>query len=242
MIARDLLEHPAFSALRAARDALRGLPRRALHADWRDALRAELTLLPRAAKDTLPWLLRTRFGTVRTLLDVVLMHASEAPHDVAFMMDDERMTWRDLAQRTAQVARVLRDEGVRQGDVVALLGQNSPTYLALLFGISRAGGTAALINNHLEGAPLAHALRSSSARVLLVEEASRESVGEQAANLRAGTSTPASTRPPATAHRPSRPPKTRTSSTSTPRARRACPSPAGSVTSARSWPARASAA
>jgi len=183
VIGRNLLEHPALSTLRAARDALLSLPRRALDADWRDALRAELTLLPRAAKDTLPWLLRTRFGTVRTLLDVVLMHASEAPHDVAFMMDDERMTWRDLAERTTQVAQVLREEGVRRGDVVALLGHNSPTYLALLFGITRAGATAALINNHLEGAPLAHALGSSSARVLLVEEASRESVAEHATEL-----------------------------------------------------------
>jgi len=183
VIGRDLLEHPALSALRATRDAVRGLPRRALDADWRHALRAELGLLRDGARGTLPWLLRTRLGTVKTLLDVALMHASEAPHDTAFLMDDERMTWRDLAERTSQVAHVLREEGVRRGDVVALMGQNSPTYLALLFGITRAGATAALINNHLVGAPLAHALASSGASVLLLEDSCRQGVEEQTGDL-----------------------------------------------------------
>ena len=176
VIGRTLREHPALSALYATRDALRSLPRRARNADWRESILAELALLPRGAQGVLPWLLRTRLGTVKTLLDVTLMHATEAPDEFAFLMDDERMSWRDLAERTAQVAHVLREEGVRRGDVVALLGQNSPTYLALLFGITRAGATAALINNHLEGAPLAHALKSSGARVLLLERSCQDGV------------------------------------------------------------------
>jgi fatty-acyl-CoA synthase len=148
---------------------LSGALRRFRDPQWREAVRAELHMLPIAARKTLPWLVRARDDRDESLLGVALANAAEAPDDLAFEMHDERLTWAGLAELTSRVAHVLHGAGVQPGETVALLGANSPLYVAATLGISRVGGTAALINNHLEGQPLSHALRASKARVVFVE-------------------------------------------------------------------------
>ncbi|MFW6051595.1 MAG: AMP-binding protein [Myxococcota bacterium] len=137
--------------------------------EWWDAVRAELEMMPKATRHTLPWLLRAREGRDESLLAVALHNAEEAPHELAFEMHDTRMTWLDLAEATSRIAYVLARAGVRKGDSVALVGANSPLYVAATLGISRLGATAALINHHLEGNPLSHAIKASKARVALAE-------------------------------------------------------------------------
>ena len=84
-------------------------------------------------------------------------------------MGDEQLTWAEVDERVSRIAAVLAEDGVGRGDVVVLLGDNSPSYLCVLFGISRLGATASLINNHLEGSPLEHAIVSSRSKLALVQ-------------------------------------------------------------------------
>jgi fatty-acyl-CoA synthase len=104
-----------------------------------------------------------------SLLKVILDNAKTDPFGLAFEMGDERYTWGALDDKTSQVAHVLAAAGVKKGDVVALIGTNSPLYLATLFGVNRLGATAALVNSNLEGQPLSHAVKASGARVAIVE-------------------------------------------------------------------------
>ena len=83
-------------------------------------------------------------------------------------MDDEHLTWSELATTTSQVAHLLASGGVKRGDVVALLAENSPFYIAAILGVSRVGATAALVNTNLRGRPLSHAIEVSKAKVVLV--------------------------------------------------------------------------
>ena len=135
---------------------------------WRSSVAAELCLGPRALRHTAPWLVRTGLKQVDSLLQVVVRNAEAAPHDLAFEMDDEHLTWSELEATTSRVAHVLAAAGVKQGDVVVLLCENSPFYIASVLGISRVGATAALINTHLRGRPLSHAVEVSTAKVVLV--------------------------------------------------------------------------
>lgn len=132
-------------------------------------MRATLGLLPIAARRTLPWLLKARGDRDECLMAVVQRNAREAPEELAFEMHDERLTWAALDDTTSRVAHVLAGLGVGEGDTVALLGANSPRYVAYTLGISRVGATTALINNHLEGHPLSHAVSASKAKVAIVE-------------------------------------------------------------------------
>ncbi len=140
---------------------------------YRRALKAELGHLPDATR-TLPWLLRAQRGG--SVLEAALRNAEVAPTELAFEMDDARLTWGELADATSQIAWRLEAEGVGPGDVVALLGPNAPSYLAWVLGCARIGATAALLNTHLEGRPLQHALTEAKARALVVESRWQDAV------------------------------------------------------------------
>ena len=89
-----------------------------------------------------------------------------------------------MATLSSKVARALADAGVRRGDVVALMGRNSPRYVVFTLAATRLGATMALVNPHLTGGPLEHAFATSGARVALVEEPFRDRVAR--AHVRGG--------------------------------------------------------
>lgn len=76
----------------------------------------------------------------------------------ALMSEGECLTYRDLALRTNQFARWMRDQGLAKGDTVCLIMPNRPEYLAIWLGISKIGGVVALLNTHLVGTSLAHCI------------------------------------------------------------------------------------
>ncbi|MBK6577104.1 MAG: long-chain-acyl-CoA synthetase [Sandaracinaceae bacterium] len=161
------------------KDVITGAAQNAAHAEWRDSVRAELALLPRLAGKTLPTLVQMKRGTRTTLLEVLQENAREAGHELALEMGDQRLTWRTLERLTSRIAHVLRGLGVRKGDVVALVGTNSPLYVALVLGCTRVGATTAMINSNLRGRPLSHALLVSKANVVLVEASLAAAVAER---------------------------------------------------------------
>ena len=167
-------------ALRAAARSLRGTAkdlREGLRRDgFRDALAAELGLMPRAIGTFVPWIVRTRAGADATLLKEVLARAERTPWSLALEMGSERMTWAELADATSRYAHVLAGAGVVRGDTIALIGQSSPAYLAVVLAATRVGATAALVNSRLDGQPLAHAIAAAKARVVVAEPAIAERV------------------------------------------------------------------
>lgn len=126
----------------------------------------------------MPWLVRAGLKRVESLLDVAKINAEAAPHDLAYEMGDEHLTWSELYTTTSRIAHALAGAGVRRGDVVALFAENSPFYVALVLGISRVGATAALINTNLRGRTLSHAVGVSNARVVLVSDTLEQSLRE----------------------------------------------------------------
>ncbi len=138
--------------------------------EWRRALAAEFRVLPKALRRVVPWILRFRFGRTESLLDVALDNAKDAPHELALEMDENRLTWAQLADASSRIAHVLTSAGVTEGDVVAIFARNSPFYVALLLGVTRVGAIAALINTNLRKAPLRHAIEVSHAKVAVTEE------------------------------------------------------------------------
>lgn len=157
--------------LGALRDSARDLARSASSEPWRRSVAIELRAAGKAARTLVPWLVRARGDKNVSVPLMALEHARSHPDETAFESRDETLTWAALADEAAAVARRLQADGVRPGDVVALLAPGSLRYIAAVFGASYAGATAALINSHAVGAPLRHALEASGARVCLVAAA-----------------------------------------------------------------------
>ncbi|MEP7050857.1 MAG: AMP-binding protein [Pseudomonadota bacterium] len=133
--------------------------------------RSELARLPVLVRCVLPAAHRAKASGTAPFIAWLEGHARSRPQGLFCELDDEQVTFSEARHRARQMASVLVAEGVRPGDVVALLGGNSPSYLLLILAVGYAGAAAALLNPELRGSPLAHALRSAAPRVSLVEHA-----------------------------------------------------------------------
>jgi fatty-acyl-CoA synthase len=88
---------------------------------------------------------------------------------VALISEIETFSFRQLDARANAYARWALANGVRKGDVVALMMSNRPDYLAFWVGVSRVGGVVALLNTNLMGAPLAHCVSIVRPKHVVVE-------------------------------------------------------------------------
>jgi fatty-acyl-CoA synthase len=99
------------------------------------------------------------------LVDDLAVRHGDKP---ALVSKHESLTYQELAERSRRYARWATAEGVRKGDVVALLMTNRPEYVAIWLGIIRAGGTVALLNTNLAGAALALCIDSVAPKHVIV--------------------------------------------------------------------------
>ncbi|HKJ23522.1 MAG TPA: long-chain-acyl-CoA synthetase [Myxococcota bacterium] len=84
------------------------------------------------------------------------------------LFEGRRSTYAEHNAAANRVAHWARERGLRRGDVVALLMENRPEYLAVWMGLAKLGVKAALINTNLTGKTLRHALGTSEARHLVL--------------------------------------------------------------------------
>jgi len=103
-----------------------------------------------------------------TAADAIEASVRRAPERIALRFEERALTYRELDAGANRVARWARGERIAQGDVVALLMESRPEYLMTCFGLAKVGAVTALINSNLSGIPLAHSLRVSGARQLVL--------------------------------------------------------------------------
>ncbi|WP_375158961.1 AMP-binding protein [Bradyrhizobium sp. RDT46] len=110
--------------------------------------------------------------SVKTLSLQSLIRA-EAAVDPAFVFDGTPVSRADFARRVEQTAAWLAAQGIGKGDVVAVWLVNRIEWIALLFAAARCGAIVAAVNTRYRSAEVAHLLRLSGARLMVVEAAFR---------------------------------------------------------------------
>lgn len=78
------------------------------------------------------------------------------------------LTWAELDAYANRVAHWAAGEGLQRGDVVALLMENRPEFVAIWLGLSRIGVVTALLNTNLTGDRLAHCMREADTQHFIV--------------------------------------------------------------------------
>ena len=125
----------------------------------RSPLKAWVRALERTAR-----LDQDRSLTLPILIDILAERLQEAP---ALTSREGSLSYRGLARACHAYARWAVEERLEFGDVVCLLMENRPEYLAIWLGLSRLGITVALINTNLSGELLAHSLNTVAPRYVL---------------------------------------------------------------------------
>lgn len=82
-------------------------------------------------------------------------------------LGDDRLSYAEVEERSARLARGLLVSGVGKGTRVGLLAPNGPDWVVGWFAITRIGGVAVLLNTYSKTPELRRALRHSDQAVLL---------------------------------------------------------------------------
>ncbi|HEY6799647.1 MAG TPA: AMP-binding protein, partial [Agromyces sp.] len=91
------------------------------------------------------------------------------PDKTAVVFDGQSLTYRQLADAADRVAAVLWHRGIRKGDAVAYIGENSPQFLQVMFGAAQLGAVFVPVNTRLAAPEMRHVLADSGARALILD-------------------------------------------------------------------------
>ena len=129
--------------------------------------------------------LRTpKFGQHTSIPLLVEKNAVNCPNDPALSCDLEQLTWSEFNQRANRVSSMLKSQGVKKGDSIALLVENRCEYLVFLIGICKIGAIAALLNTQQRREILSHSIELVQAKKLIFGEELTESVAEVTKHLK----------------------------------------------------------
>ncbi len=129
-----------------------------------------LSTLPSRARGVVDVLLQDPVAPAN-LVDALDAWADKDPERVYLLFEKQRITYGEMRRRVRRRAATLSAAGVRRGDAVAIMMQNSPEFLVNAFAVARLGAVSSLINTALADAALEHALMQTSPRVIVAGRA-----------------------------------------------------------------------
>lgn len=100
----------------------------------------------------------------RLLEDTAARHGTQ----LAVRCQDRRWTYEEFNAWANRCAQAFREAGVRSGDRVSVLMENCAEVLACVAGAVKLGAVATLLNHNLRGDALAHTLRLTDPKLLIV--------------------------------------------------------------------------
>ncbi len=111
-------------------------------------------------------------------------YAKSAPDKPAYIMaaSGEIVTFRQLDERSNQIAHALREAGCKPGDTIALFAENSPRYFEICWAAQRCGLYYVAISSRLTAPEVQYIIQDSGSR-LLIAGASKGAVAKEAKTL-----------------------------------------------------------
>ena len=107
----------------------------------------------------------------------------KTPDKTAVVFDGRRISYRELADRADAISALLAAREIRKGDRVAFLGENSPDFVATLFGVAQLGAVFVPLNTRLAAPELEHALTDSGSLALIHDPEFTERLADAAARV-----------------------------------------------------------
>ena len=100
-------------------------------------------------------------------------HAQTTPDKPAYIMADtgETVTYRQLDDRSNQVAQMLRAAGLAAGDHMAIVLENHPRFFELCWGAQRAGIIYTAVSTRLTASETAYIVQDCGAKMLVISHA-----------------------------------------------------------------------
>ncbi|WP_139488492.1 non-ribosomal peptide synthetase [Brevibacillus dissolubilis] len=124
-------------------------------------------------------------------LDAVLeRQAQQTPDHIAVSYEGESLTYRELDQKSNQLARLLRQKGVQSESLVAIMLDRSLEMIVCVMAILKAGGAYVPIAPHLPAERIGYLMQDSGSHWLLTQEkylTTAAQLGAEVINLEDGS-------------------------------------------------------
>ena len=128
-----------------------------------------------------------RRSSRKTVADVFEEQVSQHPDQLALIDGDRRFTYREFDGWANRYARWAREQGVRPGQVVALMMTNRAEFLFAWMGILKAGGAYVPLDPSYPQSRLAFMLGETGAPIALTAQHLEEQLKERALSALRGT-------------------------------------------------------
>jgi len=96
-------------------------------------------------------------------------HAEKSPDSIALIFDNGNMTYGELNKRSNQIARLLREKGIKVDSIVGILAERSFEMIIGIFGILKSGGAYLPIDPKYPEDRIKFMLQDSGANILLAQ-------------------------------------------------------------------------
>jgi len=95
---------------------------------------------------------------ISSILEDQALH--KRPNQLFLIFENRTWTYLEFYRCLSRVGNwLLKDLGIRRGEIVALYGDNSPEYMMLWFALERIGAITSFVNNHVTGQGLVHCIK-----------------------------------------------------------------------------------
>jgi long-chain acyl-CoA synthetase len=119
-----------------------------------------------------------------SLREVLRRAVAKSPQKVAFIYQDQHVTYQDFGQRVDRVSTALQKLcGIKKGDRLAILFSNTIEFCICYFAITQIGAVCVPLNYRLNSQELEYQLKDTGARVLILEDIYWDRIQPIVANL-----------------------------------------------------------
>ena len=108
--------------------------------------------------------------SLKTLNDLLLQSTEKYPEGIALARGNDYLTYNQLNTSAQSVAGFLQNQGIKPGDHVAILSENSPQWGIIFFGIIKAGGIVVSLDILNSEEELLYVLNHSETKVCFASE------------------------------------------------------------------------
>jgi acyl-CoA synthetase (AMP-forming)/AMP-acid ligase II len=110
---------------------------------------------------------RTRRTFQRSFKDTVARWPNKVA--VEFVDDGRKLTFREMDLLANKFANFFASQGLRKGDVAAMMMTNKPEYICIELALAKIGVVSALFNYNLKGNPLSHSIKVAEAKIVIYD-------------------------------------------------------------------------
>ncbi|MFC2145904.1 amino acid adenylation domain-containing protein [Acidobacteriota bacterium] len=113
---------------------------------------------------------QTDYPKNKTIQEIFELQVEKTPHNTALLFKDKQFTYLCLNQKSNQLARLLRDKGIKPDQFAGLMVERSMEMMIAMFAILKAGGAYLPIDPDYPRDRVLYLLADSSSQLLLTQE------------------------------------------------------------------------